>query len=90
MNIRKVHAFISSSMQGEQWLSLREDIKKALDRTNIIDTFIIEDISASLSSVSTYRVEIQTCDVIVFIFEDKLRPAVKDEFDTAYRNKKRC
>lgn len=28
MNIRKVHAFISSSMQGEQWLSLREDIKK--------------------------------------------------------------
>lgn len=53
MNIRKVHAFISSSMQGEQWLSLREDIKKTLDRTNIIDTFIIEDISASLSSVST-------------------------------------
>lgn len=89
MNIRKVHAFISSSMQGEQWLSLREDIKKTLDRTNIIDTFIIEDISASLSSVSTYRVEIQTCDVIVFIFEDKLRPAVKDEFDTAYRNKKK-
>lgn len=89
MAFRQVKAFISSSMQGPQWLKTREEIRKILDRTKIIDTFIIENTSASLPSVLTYKIEIETSDIVVFIFEDKLRPAVRDEFNIAYKNNKK-
>lgn len=88
-NIRKITTFISSSMQGKDWLDLRESIKTELEKTNIIDTFIIEHTSSTLSSTLTYRIEIETREIMIFIFEDKLRNAVEDEFNIAYKNKKK-
>lgn len=85
-----INVFISSSIQGEKYNTVRHELKEKLNETGLFNVFVFEDTQAStLSAQRLYMTKIKQADVVIFLIDncDGVKAGVLDEINEANKYK---